>query len=72
MTKHTLDEQIEALCDVAGENDALASALRTIRLFKRFEPKAREFFAKCIEMERVKQHPAVQAVLEAFPDADIG
>jgi hypothetical protein len=72
MKRFSLDEQIEALRDVAGPEDALQAALRTLRLFKRFEPEARAFFEKCIELEKAKQHPGVQAVVAAFPDATVG
>jgi hypothetical protein len=72
MKKFSLDEQIEALLDVAGPDDALTAAVRTLKLFKRFEAEAREFFEKRLQLEKAKQHPGVQSVLSAFPDATVG
>lgn len=69
--------QIEAVLDVAGPRDlALQAAAKTLSLFERFEPEAREFFAECIrkdaEKRRAAEHPVVRTVLDAFPDAEIG
>lgn len=68
-----ISEQIAAIRDVAGPNDvALQAAIRTLQLFERFEPQARTFFQQMINQEKARQHPGVQAVLEAFPGATVG
>lgn len=69
-------QQIEAVLDVAGPSStALNAVVRTLRLFERFEPEARAFFAACIQADTEKRelakHPAVAAVLDAFPGATI-
>jgi hypothetical protein len=63
----------------ADRGIALMRAIRdTLRLFARFEDRVRGAVADGIEQERIdaeveelKQNPAVQAVLAAFPGAEV-
>jgi hypothetical protein len=66
-----ISEQLAAVRDVAGPNDAaLQAVIRTLSLFERFEDKARDFFTDCIAKDKLKreqeQHPLVKQVAEMF------
>lgn len=57
----------------ADRQIALMRAIRdTLLLFGRFEDCVRATVKECLEIEELKQNPAVQAVLAGFPDADVG
>ena len=63
---------IECLQD-EGDKDAIVAAVKTLRLFHRFEEEIRATFKTLLERERewVMADPATQAVLEAFPGARV-
>ena len=73
-----LKRQIDAIACLQdeGDKDAVAAAVKTLRLFQRFEEEIRASFKTLLERERerVMADPVTQEVLAAFPGArvDIG
>ena len=66
---------IECLQD-EGDTDAIVAAVKTLRMFQRFEGEIRAKFKELLDAERARvlADPATQEVLKEFPGArvDIG
>ena len=72
-----LSRQISAVECLQGEGDAdaIVAAVKTLRLFKRFEEEIRAKLKELLEREKVAREimdePAVQEVLREFPGARV-
>jgi hypothetical protein len=73
-----LSRQISAIdcLQDEGDKDAIVAAVKTLRMFQRFEEEIRAKFKELLDAERarVMADPATQEVLKEFPGArvDIG
>lgn len=72
-----LKRQIDAIVCLQdeGDKDAVAAAVKTLRLFLRFEDEIRAKLKDLLEREKlarqVMNDPAVQEVLREFPSARV-
>lgn len=70
-----LSRQISAIECLQGEGDTdgVIAAVKTLRMFQRFEDEIRATFKTLLELERqrVMADPATQEVLAAFPGARV-
>jgi hypothetical protein len=70
-----LSRQISAIdcLQDEGDKDAIVAAVKTLRMFQRFEPEIRAKFVELLDAERarVMADPATQEVLKEFPGARV-
>jgi hypothetical protein len=79
MSKVPIGDQIEALDHILGvggllthrdvNRDCLIATVRTLKLFNRFPDAVRAALEGCLANEKIRSDPAIQAVLDVFPDA---
>jgi hypothetical protein len=70
-----LSRQISAIdcLQDEGDKDAIVAAVKTLRMFQRFEEEIRAKFKELLDAERarVMADPATQEVLKEFPGARV-